>query len=122
MPKEQQPELEAFFTQLLQRINEIEEKEKANKNKIELLTNSTINRNKKVDEEIRVIRDELKRLGDEIEKIKQRIDYMLAEMPNLVRKEDLSIIERFIKMWEPLKFVTKEDVERAIEKRLRNSK
>lgn len=113
MPKE--ADLETFFTQLLQRINEIEERERINRNKIDLLSNSLIKKDEKLNEEIRVLRENQKKLGDEIEKIKQKIDYILGEFPNLVRKEDLRVIERFIELWQPLKFATLEDVKRMLE-------
>jgi len=118
MPKEQ-VDYEAFFTQLLQRINEIEEKAKANKNKIDLLSSSMLRRNKKIDEEIETIKREINKMKMDLEKIKQRIDYIIAELPNLVRKEDLTAIEKFIALWKPLKFATLDDVERIIERKLK---
>ena len=112
MPKEEG--LEAYFTELFQRINEIEEKTKANKNKINLLASSTVTKYKKVEEDLNSIRENVNKISDELERLKQRVDYLLAEMPSLVRKEDLSSIEKFIKMWQPLKFATLDDVERMI--------
>jgi len=122
MPKEQPSDIESFLTQLLQRINEIEEKERADKNKIDLLSSSIIDKNKKTESDINLIRENLKQLSDELDKVKQKLDYILAEMPNLARKEDISIIEKFIKMWQPLKYTTTEDVERIIEKKVREKK
>ncbi len=116
MPKE---DYEAFFTQLLQRINEIDEKTKANRNKIDLISSSILKRNKKIDEEIISIRNEISKINVELEKIKQRLEYIIAEFPNLARKEDLTSIEKFIKLWEPLKFATLEDVERITEKKIK---
>jgi predicted nucleic acid-binding Zn-ribbon protein len=118
MPKPEES-VEEFFTQLLQRINDLEERTKNSREKIDLISSSLHQRNKKISEEIYSIKERLERLNEEIEKIKQKIDYILAEMPSLVRKEDLMIVEKFIKMWEPLKFVTKEDVERMIEKKIK---
>jgi uncharacterized protein YecE (DUF72 family) len=113
MPKEEAG-LEAYFTEILQRINEIEEKTKINKNKINLLASSTITKYKKVEEELNSIRENLSKMADELEKLKQKVDYLLSELPSLVRKEDLSSIEKFIKLWQPLKFATLEDVERIV--------
>jgi len=113
MPKEEAG-LEAYFTEILQRINEIEEKTKINKNKINLLASSTITKYKKAEEEINSIRENLSKMADELEKLKQKVDYLLSELPSLVRKEDLSSIEKFIKLWQPLKFATLEDVERIV--------
>ncbi|MEM1535120.1 MAG: hypothetical protein QXE64_00650 [Candidatus Pacearchaeota archaeon] len=114
MPKEQRTDIESFLTQLMQRINEIEERENTNKNKIDMLSSSMLERGKRTDESIRLIREELRKLAESIEKISQRVDYIIAEMPNLARKEDLSSIERFIALWQPLQFATLEDVDRAI--------
>jgi uncharacterized protein YecE (DUF72 family) len=113
MPKEE-ASLEAYFTEILQRINEIEEKTKINKNKINLLASSTITKYKKTEEELNGIRENLSKMADELEKLKQKVDYLLSELPSLVRKEDLSSIEKFIKLWQPLKFATLEDVERIV--------
>jgi uncharacterized protein YecE (DUF72 family) len=113
MPKEE-ASLEAYFTEILQRINEIEEKTKINKNKINLLASSTITKYKKTEEELNGIRENLSKMADELEKLKQKVDYLLSELPGLVRKEDLSSIEKFIKLWQPLKFATLEDVERIV--------
>lgn len=118
MPKEK-IDYEAFFTQLLQRINEIDEKTNINKSKIDLLSSSLSKKSKKINEEIELIKNEVENIKQEIEKLKQRIDYILAEFPNIARKEDLVVIEKFINLWKPLKFATLEDVERIIEKKLK---
>ncbi|MEM2768328.1 MAG: hypothetical protein QXL50_00150 [Candidatus Pacearchaeota archaeon] len=118
MPKEN-IDYEAFFTQLLQRINEIEEKSNINKNKIDLLSNSLAKKTKKINEEIELIRNDLDNIKQEIEKLKQRVEYIISEFPNLARKEDLISIEKFINLWQPLKFATLEDVEKMIEKKMK---
>ncbi|MEM2932666.1 MAG: hypothetical protein QW622_00400 [Candidatus Pacearchaeota archaeon] len=121
MPKtEPTTDIETFLTQLMQRINELEERENTNKNKIDLLSSSIVEKHKKLSESLMLLREEIKKLGESLEKITQRVDYLLAEMPNLVRKEDLTNIEKFIKLWQPLKFATLEDVERMIKEKIKS--
>lgn len=111
---------ESFLTQILQRINSIEEKTKNNKNMLQLLSSNVISLKTDLRREVEKINRDLRSLKRDVERIKQNLDYVMEELPNLVRREEMKIIERFMKMWEPLKFVTKEDVERIIDKKIKS--
>ena len=69
---------------------------------------------KTVNKEIKMINDDLQELKSELFKLRQTIKKMLDETTIFAKVQDLKVLEKYINLWNPLEFVTTEEVKRII--------
>ena len=48
--------------------------------------------------------------------------YLLKEIQQLARTEDVKVIERYLHLWDPLKFVTRDELEDLVREVLEKKK
>ena len=70
--------------------------------------------------ELNLVKGDISKLQDTIGNIQENLRYILAQLDNFVRKEQLQTFEKYIKLWEPLKFARTEDVQKMIDEALQN--
>ena len=73
-----------------------------------------------LNKDIRIIKDDIREIKNEIDKIKEMVQHVIGETAGFARKEELRILERYMKLWEPLKFVKAEEVKRMIDEAIEN--
>jgi len=52
--------------------------------------------------------------------IKETLKHLVREMENFGRKEEIRVLEKYINLWNPMNFVTAEELDRAIEEKLKS--
>ena len=104
------------------RLRDIEERGRLIRERVLLLGNNLISSREGVDEELRQIKKENQEIKKELEKIKKVASSLLTEFNKFVKREELSIVERMLKDFEPLKFMREQDVVDLIEKKLEAKK
>ena len=65
--------------------------------------------------ELKATTSELNELRRELHELKETVLLMLKEMQSLARQEDVRVLERYISLWNPAKFVTQNEVENIVE-------
>ncbi|MFW6233419.1 MAG: hypothetical protein ACOC3Z_02030 [Nanoarchaeota archaeon] len=85
------------------RLKDLEEKEKLNKEKILLLSHNLIEIKQKTRDELTNIKKEIDILKSNIEKINSFLETISEEMPKFAKKEQLNILAKQAKMFQPLK-------------------
>jgi len=98
-----------------------------NKNNIlgeHLLTinQNTIEEYKKLNRDIKMINEDIKKIKEEVFNLKQTIKGFLNEIDFFAKKTDIKVLEKYINLWDPLNFVTEEEVEKIIEEKLKIKK
>ena len=61
---------------------------------------------------------ELVTLKDEVKKLRERMQIVVEELQNFSRKDEVSLLRRQFKMFEPLQFARIEDVEKIIDEKI----
>jgi hypothetical protein len=46
--------------------------------------------------------------------INAKVDAMLGELKGVVKKPELSVVERYVDLWQPMQFITREEAKRLI--------
>ena len=100
------------------RLRDIEERNRLIKERVLLLGQNLIDSKQKDDAEITILKKETFVLKKEFEKIKSTLNSLITESNKFVKKDEMAIIERMLKDFQPLEFMRKQDVEELIEKRL----
>ena len=53
-------------------------------------------------------------------RIKEIIKHLVEEFDLFARKEDIKFLEKYINLWNPIKFVTSEELKNALEEHTKN--
>jgi predicted nucleic acid-binding Zn-ribbon protein len=104
---------------LMNKFADIEEKQKILRERILAFGDSFVKNKEDTNEDLSIIKSQLNELKFEIEKLKEITSHLLEESGNMARKEELASLQRFLKMWEPLKFVKEEEVRKIIKEELK---
>lgn len=85
------------------RLKDLEEKEKLNKEKILLISHNLIELKQQTREEITNLKKQIDIIKTSIEKMNSFLETISEEIPKFARKEQVNILARQAKMFQPLK-------------------
>ena len=112
----------ALFADFATKVKDLDEKHEILKEKMLLLSQSFIKQEDRVSKEISFLRDDIREIMIELEKIKEGVQHIIKEADGFARKEEIQTIERYVKIWDPLKMVNEDDVKRMIEEAIKKRK
>ena len=111
------------LNELDRRLKMIEERYSDLNRKTELIDKNRLDERKIVIREIKTIDSDITEIKGEISALKNKVELMIKEFETFARKEDLAALKKYIDLWEPVNFATRNEVEKMIEEALeQNSK
>ncbi len=81
-----------------------------------------LSRNKQITTEIKTINLEINEIKKEIIEIKDRILLIIKELQMCAKREEVKILDKYINLWEPVNFVTRNEVKDIIKETLKDIK
>ncbi len=115
MVTEQTYSPEQILFDVTSRVRGLEGKYNLLRDRVLIINNNMLEEYKRVSSGIKAIDTDLKILKDDMFKFRESMKHLLKEMDFLARKEDVQFLEKYINLWNPLKFMTQEDVLKLIE-------
>jgi len=103
--EEETNSFENFLDAVNMQIRNLEEKQKILKSRVLLIGENLIESREKTNEKFNEIKKSLDLMKEDMEKMKSLIKDISESLPEFARKEDLDIIAKQIKMFEPLKYL-----------------
>ncbi|MBT4376794.1 hypothetical protein HOD29_05455 [archaeon] len=94
-------------------VRDLEEKQRILKDRLLLIGQNLIDIKEKTDEDLLEIKKELEMLRQTTDKLKSFIETVSGEFEKFARKDDLEILRKQAKMFQPLEFVKKEDLKKS---------
>lgn len=83
------------------------------------LTDQNILRfNKDFQREISVASSDLSEMRRDFIDLRDKVRLIVRELVECAKTEDVKVLERYINMWDPIKFVTKEEVDKIVEDKI----
>ena len=73
-----------------------------------------IAKNKHFSAEIKTVASDINEIRKEIQEMKDKLILVIRELQSVARKEEVKVLERYINLWNPVKFVTQNEVEQII--------
>jgi len=110
----------SIMNELNTRIRILEGKYNLTRERMLVINQNMLDHYKKTSIDIKTIEEDLTEIKDSINTLKNALKNMIKEMQQLVRKEEVKILEKYINMWNPLKIVTEDEVKKLIDERLKN--
>lgn len=111
---QQNTQIQFLLTDLNTRIKDIEERNSSLRERIILLSQNTINLKEGIEQRMGDIEKKQNQINIDMKKIKSMLDNVLSEINNFTRKDEIILVERMLKDFQPLEFVRKKDVEEMI--------
>jgi len=69
-------------------------------------------------EEIKSLRSDFTEMKRTIQHVEDRIITVIKELRLMASKENVDVIKRYIELWNPVKFVSQDQVEKMIEEKM----
>lgn len=101
------------------RIRILENKYSLARERIFLVNQNMIDSHKKLMIDIDSINKDIKDIKNDLFLVKDSIRSLVKEFDNFAKKEDLKVLEKYINMLNPFKFVTEEQVIEIIKKNVK---
>lgn len=110
MVGEQEGYGEYFLTDTNTKLRDLEEKQKMLKDRILLIGQNLVEMKEKTGSDILQIKKDIEIMKRNIERLISFLETASAEFSKFARKEDLEILSKQAKMFQPLGFVRKKDL------------
>ena len=106
----------ALLSDFASRVRNLEEKFNILRERVLVLTQNFVKRERKLQKDMGLIQEDNKDLRLELKEIKSRIGSLLSQHEGFVRKEEIAVIEKYFKLFDPIKFVTEDEIEERVER------
>jgi hypothetical protein len=117
-PQEQPSAATEQLTTLAGRLRVSEERMGEIRRKLLLIENNMLAANKKNQADIKILQNDIMEVKHTIHNVEDRIITVIKELRMMAPKEDLQILKKYIELWDPMKFVTREQVEKLLDEKL----
>lgn len=97
-------------------IRDLEERQKILKDRLILIGQNLVDFRERNEDELIELKKEIENLRIGFERIKDFLETISGEMNKFARKDDLEILKKQAKMFQPMEFVTKSDLEKLKKK------
>lgn len=108
------------------RLRLVEEGAANVRNMLQITEENMIAKNKTFNSEIKALTSDVNEIRKEIHEIKEKVGLAIREIQAAAKKEDVKLLEKYINLWNPVKFVTKGEldfvVSEAVDKSIKSSK
>jgi|TARA_Y100000310_G_scaffold344685_1_gene458799 hypothetical protein len=88
----------------------------------QLTDQNMLAKNKLFTTEIRTMVSDIKEIKKEIAEIKEKILDLVKELQTSAKKDQVKVLEKYINLWNPVKFVTQNEVEQIVKEMLEKKK
>lgn len=99
---------------LLNRIRAIEGKYAILGEQLLVVNENTIDSYKDLTREVKVITSEIKEIKQDLFNLKETMKRLLQETEMFARKEQLKVLEKYINLWNPMDFITAEELNKIL--------
>jgi hypothetical protein len=102
------------------RVRVMEERYINLRRKTQVTDQNMLLNNKKLANETRMVSDDIKEAKRELADIQTKMKLIVKELRECSKKEEVTVLQKYIDMWEPINFVTRHEVEMIIRDMLEN--
>lgn len=114
LPDENINHLKGDINALARRMRVIEEQTTNLRRKTQVMEQNMLRYNKKNLTDIKMINSDINDLKQMINDIDNKILLFIKELKLCAKKEDVNFLQKYVTMWEPIRFVTRNEVEKIV--------
>jgi len=98
------------------RISRIEKRMNSAGDELQIVRSDTIDKHKEVLNQIGSLKAEISRLANEVVEAKKLVERTTRLLGEFASKESIKVLEKYINMWRPMEYVTRQEVEALLAK------
>ncbi|MEK6839624.1 MAG: hypothetical protein AABX72_01675 [Nanoarchaeota archaeon] len=87
-----------------------------------VINQNMIEEYKKILKEMKTIDAEMQKMKVDMMEVKSTVKSIVVEMDLFAKKDQVKVLEKYLDLWSPLHFVTEEQLNQAIEQKMKNGK
>ena len=115
---DQQLSISSLLSEFGTRLNEIEEKQRLLKDRLLLVGENLVSTKEEYEKKDFEFRKKISEMDTDVKSLKQLTKRIISELENFARKEEFMILERQIKMFQPLEFARMKDINLIVQKEM----
>ena len=115
MQAEQETDFTYVLSDLNNRVRTLENKYNLFGERLLIVNKNMIDEYKKIMHELKAINEDLREIRHGSAQAKEVITNIVREMEFFAKREQVKVLEKYIKLWDPMTFTTTKEVERMIE-------
>ena len=119
--KPPQPDMGSFsddIGNLSRRLRALEETFTNLRRVLQVTEQNMLDKNRMFTTEIRTIVSDISDMKKEINDIKEKIMELVKELQTAAKRDEVKVLEKYINLWNPVKFVTQNEVEQIVKEML----
>jgi len=109
---EEEVDYSGYYNDAATRMRGLEDKQRILKDRLLLIGENLLEIKEKNAQDLLEIKKQVQEIKSSLDRIKSFIETASSEFSNFARKEDLEILAKQAKMFQPLEFVKKSDLEK----------
>ncbi|MBT3642554.1 hypothetical protein HN604_03600 [archaeon] len=120
--KTQGDNLQFLMSDFNTRLRDLDERNRLIRERVLLLGKNIISSRQELDESMGEIKKENQEIKRTLEKLQHTSKLLITEINKFVKREEMGLVERMLKDFQPLEFMRKKDIEKMIEEKMASSK
>lgn len=108
------------IVEIANRLRILESKQSLHSERLLVMNQNMIEEYKKLIKDIRNIESEIRALKVDLQNVKTIMKHLTEEASAFAKKDEIQLLEKYIKMWNPLNFVTETDINNILERKLKD--
>ena len=112
--------LSALFSDINTRINDLEEKQNVLTEKLSVLSQTLLNTAQRLNKDNEIINEDLSAMKQALQKMRDTTNMMIEQSADFVRRNEVQMLDKYMKNWQPMKFATIEDVKKMLSDAMKN--
>ena len=117
-----QPKESDELNNLSRRLRVLEERYASIERKLQISEQNMLRNAKRADGEIKASNADITEIKQDIADIKDKITGLVRELQSAAKREELDVLKKYLSFWEPVNFVTQQQVERIVKDMIDNQK
>lgn len=117
MAEQQQDYITPLLSEFNTKLQDIEEKQRLLKDRVLLIGENLIAAKEENQKDITELKIKSEQIMQDIERIKETLSRLADELENKARRQEVEILKKQFKMFQPLEFARIDDVKKIMEKR-----
>ena len=115
-------ELTLSVNNTARRTRVLEEGFSSLRKKSQVVDKNSLTESRRINNEIRTLDSDINEIKRSVDGLKTKILLIIKELKLTAKREDFDILQKYINLWEPVNFVTQNEVERIVKRVMENLK
>jgi len=94
----------------------VEDKQENLRKKVQISEENILSNNKRISDSTKLLQSDVLEIKRDIEDIKEKIRLVVKELKMTAKEEDIKMVQKYLDIWEPVEFATRNEVRKMIEK------